>query len=200
LKTSNVWLARFGCQQPPINTLRLRCAGRAITGHARAAEGDRGRRKEMSRHQRRRVEFAQRASMQRYRGEASGKGGLLTFLIDAREPIREPILARAASWWRNLLPSASRHCFVCNCIFLARFDVAALLLSTPALKSSRRIRERRMSCVLERGAACRDRARGRTRAWRRRGWRQARSVCGYVVSAGLSLDCGGEGPDQTVRQ
>jgi hypothetical protein len=90
----------------------------------------------MSRHQRRRVEFAQRASMQRYRGEANGKGGLLTFLIDAREPIREPILARAASWWLNLLPSASRHCFVCNCIFLARFDVAALLLSTPALTSS----------------------------------------------------------------
>ena len=74
-----------------------------------------------------------RVELNRYRGLA--RGGLVTWLADVRDPLRDaPLLQRTRDWWLNALPAVPmRKCLDCKAGFWCRDDVGALLYSSPAL-------------------------------------------------------------------
>jgi hypothetical protein len=73
----------------------------------------------------------QRASRARYRREASQ--ALLTYLVDAHQPLDVPILRNAARSWLDALSARARGCIVCSGRLWSRQSVGLLLLSTPTV-------------------------------------------------------------------
>jgi hypothetical protein len=83
-----------------------------------------------------------RAELACYRQESARGRGLLTYLVDARDPLRDaPLLQRAADWWCAQLPvmTPPRGCLLCHAVLtvLEDFDLPDKPLLKKTLKKVR---------------------------------------------------------------